>query len=104
MRFKVVCCRHHGASRPRQDVLADPGYVGDLEVVQAPHVISKRLCTVAVLRPSDGLPLGKPFPDLYQVELVAMSPQAFTLVGTEVIATADGVTREFAQVWWLRLP
>jgi hypothetical protein len=99
MRFRVVRLRHRGRPLPRREWQSREAHEGDLRVEQLydedllRHLRLARLVDVARSSRPDALPA------LYDPVLVAMSPQAFTLMGFERIV---GV--EYAQSWLVALP
>jgi hypothetical protein len=99
MRFRVLRLRHRGRPLPRHEWQRHAPVVGDLRVEQLyddellRHLRLARLVDVARSAGPDALPA------LYDPVLVAMSPQAFTLLGFE---RADDA--EYAQSWWIALP
>jgi hypothetical protein len=99
MRFRVLRLRHRGRPLPRRDWQAREPSVGDLRVEQLydeellRHLRFARLVDIQRTAGPDALPA------LYDPVLVAMSPQAFTLMGFERI---EGV--EYAQSWLVALP
>ena len=94
MRFRVLRLRQRGRVLPRRLWQAYAPHVGDLRVEQLydeellRHLRLARLVDVGRTAGPDALPA------LYDPVLVAMSPQAFTLMGFERI---EGV--EYAQSW-----
>ena len=84
---------------PRHEWQARPAVVGDLRVEQLydqellRHLRFARLVDIARAAGPDALPA------LYDPVLVAMSPQAFTLMGFERIEGA-----EYAQSWLIAMP
>jgi hypothetical protein len=99
MRFRVLRLRHRGRPLPRREWQAREARVGDLRVEQLfdeellRHLRLARLVDVQRTAGPDALPA------LYDPVLVAMSPQAFTLMGFERV---EGV--EYAQSWLVALP
>ena len=99
MRFRVLRLRHRGRPLPRREWHAGAPQVGDLRVEQLydeellRHLRFARLVDIARTAGPDALPA------LYDPVLVAMSPQAFTLMGFERIEGA-----EYAQSWLVALP
>lgn len=99
MRFRVLRLRLRGRPLPRREWQAREPQVGDLRVEQLydeellRHLRLARLVDVQRTAGPDALPA------LYDPVLVAMSPQAFTLMGFERI---EGV--EYAQSWLVALP
>jgi hypothetical protein len=99
MRFRVLRQRHRGRPLPRHEWQARAPVVGDLRVEQLydedllRHLRLARLVDVARSVGPDALPA------LYDPVLVAMSPQAFTLMGFERVEGID-----YAQSWLIALP
>ena len=94
MRFRVLRLRHRGRPLPRHEWHNREPAIGDLRVEQLfdeellRHLRFARLVDVARASGPDALPA------LYDPVLVAMSQQAFTLMGFERV---DGA--EYAQSW-----
>jgi hypothetical protein len=99
MRFRVLRLRYHGRPLPRHEWQKREPTLGDLRVEQLydeellRHLRLARLVDIARSAGPDALPA------LYDPVLVAMSPQAFTLMGFERIEGA-----EFAQSWLVAMP
>ena len=99
MRFRVLRLRLRGRPLPRREWQAREPVVGDLRVEQLfdeellRHLRLARLVDIGRSAGPDALPA------LYDPVLVAMSPQAFTLMGFERIEGA-----EYAQSWLVALP
>jgi hypothetical protein len=99
MRFRVLRLRHRGRPLPRREWHAGEPRIGDLRVEQLydeellRHLRLARLVDIRRTAGPDALPA------LYDPVLVAMSPQAFTLMGFERI---EGV--EYAQSWLVAPP
>ena len=99
MRFRVLRLRQRGRPLPRHEWQARPAVAGDLRVEQLydedllRHLRLARLVDVARAAGPD------PLPSLYDPVLIAMSPQAFTLMGFERIEGA-----EYAQSWLVVMP
>ena len=99
MRFRVLRLRLRGRPLPRNEWQARDPVVGDLRVEQLfdeellRHLRLARLVDIGRSAGPDALPA------LYDPVLVAMSPQAFTLMGFERIEGA-----EYAQSWLVALP
>lgn len=94
MRFTVRFLRYRGRPLPRREVVNRPALAGDLRIEECMddelrrNVKMARLVDTKDVRPSNATPT------LLDVQIVAMSPQAFTLHGFERIEGAD-----FAQSW-----
>ena len=99
MRFRVLRLRHRGRALPRREWQAREPHEGDLRVEQLydedllRHLRLARLVDIRRSAGPDALPA------LYDPMLVAMSPQAFTLMGFERIEGVD-----YAQSWLVALP
>jgi len=94
MLFGIRYLRYRGRILPWRDVINQTLKCGDLRIEECldanlrRYVRTGRLCDEAIVLRSETLP------ELFDVRLLAMSPQAFTLTGFE---RADGV--EYAQSW-----
>jgi len=94
MRFVVRLLRHRGRILPWRDAVNRPALAGDLRIEECldeqlhRYVRTARLFDEANVRPSAVRP------ELLDVRIMAMSPQAFTLTGFERV---EGV--EYAQSW-----
>ena len=94
MRFVVRLLRHRGRILPWREVANWVPKRGDLRIEECRdeelrrYVRTARLFDEANVRPSNVLP------ELLDVRIMAMSPQAFTLTGFERV---DGI--EYAQSW-----
>jgi hypothetical protein len=99
MRFRVLRLRQRGRPLPRHEWQARAAVIGDLRVEQLydeqllRHLRLARLVDIARAAGPDALPA------LYDPVIVAMSPQAFTLMGFERIEGA-----EYAQSWFIAMP
>jgi len=94
MRFSVMRLRHRGRPLPKREWAYRAQVVGELRVEQLydeellRHIrIARLVSLVRVTGPEE-------LPALYDPQLIAMSPQAFTLAGFERIDGAD-----YAQSW-----
>jgi len=97
MRFAVRFLRYKGRVLPWRDVVNRPALVGDLRIEECRDEELKRYLRTARVW-DDWSVVGKAErPTLYDVHIVAMSPQAFSLSGFERI---DGA--EYAQSWLVR--
>jgi hypothetical protein len=94
MRFLVRPLRSHGRVLPWRDVINRPALVGDLRVEERLDEELHRYVRIARLFDHHDVRPGRELPELLDVRLVVMSPQAFTLTGFERI---DGAA--YAQSW-----
>ena len=93
MRFSIRLLRHRGRVLPPREVANQPPKVGDLRIEECRDEILKQ--TLRTARLVDVLHIVKQdVPELLDVKVVAVSPQAFTLTGFERVGEA-----EFAQSW-----
>jgi len=97
MRFAVRFLRHRGRIIPWREIANQPAEVGDLRVEECRDEELRRYVRAAKLFPTEG---GGRYlvslPELLDVRLISMSPQAFTLAGLERI---EGT--EYAQSWFV---
>jgi hypothetical protein len=100
MRFAVRFLRFHGRILPWREVINRPALVGDVRIEETRDDELRRYVRTAKLYP-DGEAVVRlaGLPELYDVRVVAMSQQAFTLCGLE----RDGGV-EYAQSWLVALP
>jgi hypothetical protein len=94
MRFAVRFLRHRGRIIPWRMIANQPAKVGDLRIEECRDEELHRYVRAAKLFPSDASRYLTTLPELLDVQIVGMSPQAFTLSGFERI---DGA--EYAQSW-----
>ncbi len=94
MRFAVVPVCVWGRPLARRDVVNQRPLAGDLRVEYVLDAVRLRHLRVARLVDPGAPTRGELLPVLLDVQLVAMSPGAFTLSGFERI---DGA--EYAQAW-----
>ena len=94
MRFAVRFLRYRGRILPWREVVNRPALVGDLRVEARMDEELRRYVKLARLADLFSVVSAGQQPELLDVTLVAMSPQAFTLSGFE----RDNGT-EFAQSW-----
>ena len=99
MRFRVLRLRHRGRPLPRREWQGREPQVGDLRVEQLYDEELLRHLRLARLVDIQRTAGHEALPALYDPVLVAMKPQAFTLMGFERI---QGV--EYAQSWHVALP
>ena len=95
MRFAVRLLRYRGRVVPWRDVVNRVPKVGDVRIEEIRDDELRRYVRTARLFPDDGRVVATtPVPELFDVRIIGMSQQAFTLAGLERI---DGA--EFAQSW-----
>ena len=94
MRFVVHFLRHRGRILPWREVVNRPPRYGDLRIEERRDDDLRRYVRTARLVDPDIVISSNPTPELLDVRIMAMSPQAFTLTGFERV---DGV--EYAQSW-----
>ena len=94
MRFSVRLLRHRGRILPWRVVANRPALVGDLRIEEVRDEELRRYLRTAQLWDDQSIKPVADRPCLYDVHLVAMSPQAFSLSGFERV---DGA--EYAQSW-----
>ena len=94
MLFVVRFLRYRGRILPWREVVNRPALAGDLRVEECYDEDLRRHLRIArLLDPATPGNTGMP-PSLYDVQLIGMSPSAFSLAGLERLA---GV--EYAQSW-----
>lgn len=94
MRFIVRFLRYQGRALPWREVINRPALAGDLRVEERLDDELHRYVRIARLVDDRDVRPGRELPELLDVHLVVMSPQAFTLTGFERIAGAA-----YAQSW-----
>jgi hypothetical protein len=94
MRFAVRFLRNRGRILPWREVVNQEPRIGDLRIEECLDAELHRYVRTARLFNSDSAIYSEKLPELLDVRLMAMSPQAFTLAGFE---RAAGV--EYAQSW-----
>jgi hypothetical protein len=94
MRFSIRPLRFRGRILPWRDVINRPGLVGDLRIEECQDEELKRSLRIALLWDERSVLPSKDRPHLFDVHIIGMSPQAFTLSGFERI---DGA--EYMQSW-----
>jgi hypothetical protein len=94
MRFAVRFLRYRGRIVPYREVVNKPAFVGELRIEECHDDELHRYVRTATLHHESVSTYRADAPRLYDVRLMAMSPQAFTLTGLERI---DGA--EYAQSW-----
>ena len=99
MRFAVRFLRYRGRILPWRDVMNQAARVGDLRVEECLDDELRRYVRTARLVDVERVVNSVRPPELLDVRLVAMSPQAFTLTGFERDAGA-----EYAQSWLVSAP
>jgi len=98
MRFIVRLLRHRGRILPWRDVVNRPALTGDLRIEDCRDELLRRYVRTARLVDTDNVRPSPATPELLDVHIMAMSPQAFTLTGFERV---EGV--EYAQSWLVSL-
>lgn len=99
MRFVVRFLRYRGRVLPWREVMNQTPKYGDLRIDECLDENLRRYLRTARLFDEAKVLPSKALPELLDVRLMAMSPQAFTLTGFE---RADGV--EYAQSWLVSDP
>ena len=100
MRFAVRLLRYRGRVVPWRDVVNRAPKVGDVRIEEIRDDELRRYVRTARLFPDDGRVVpATAIPELFDVRMIGMSQQAFTLAGLERI---DGA--EFAQSWLVSPP
>lgn len=94
MHFAVHLLRRRGRLLPWREVVNQPALTGDLRIEEIRDGSLHRYIRTARLFRDMELLHRDDRPTLYDVHIVAMSPQAFTLAGFERVEDA-----EFAQSW-----
>ena len=94
MRFAVRFLRHRGRIIPWREIANQPAKVGDLRIEECRDEELHRYVRTAKLFPNDASRYLATLPELLDVQIIGMSPQALTLAGFERI---DGA--EYAQSW-----
>ena len=94
MRFVIRFLRHRGRILPWRDVLNQAPRVGDLRIEECLDTDLHRYVRTARLFDAESAIYSDKLPELLDVRLMAMSPQAFTLAGFERVACV-----EYAQSW-----
>jgi hypothetical protein len=99
MRFAIRFLRHRGRILPWRDAVNQSARIGDLRIEECLDEELHRYVRTARLFDTDSVIYSIQRPELLDVRLMAMSPQAFTLTGFERMV---GV--EYAQSWIVTLP
>jgi hypothetical protein len=94
MRFAIRFLRHRGHIIPWRTVANQPVRIGDLRIEEWRDEELHRYVRAAKLFAEEGSRYSAALPELLDVRLITMSPQAFTLAGVERIDGAD-----YAQSW-----
>ena len=94
MRFAVRFLRHRGRIIPWRMVANQLVKIGDLRIEECRDEELHRYVRTAKLFADDTTRYSVTLPELLDVRLISMSPQAFTLAGFERIEGA-----EYAQSW-----
>jgi hypothetical protein len=88
MRFAVRFLRHRGRMIPLRMVANQPVKIGDLRIEECRDEELHRYVRMAKLFADDTSRYSADLPQLLDVRLISMSPQAFTLAGFERISNA----------------
>ena len=88
MLFAVRLLRRRGRPLPWREVVNAPALTGDLRIEEIRDAALKRYVRTARLFRDLEILHGDDRPTLYDVQIVAMSPQAFTLAGFERVEEA----------------
>jgi len=94
VRFAVRLLRHRGRVLPWREVVNRPPLVGDLRIEEIRDEELRRYLRTALLSDDFSVRPAADRPCLFDVHIVGMSPQAFSLTGFERV---DGA--EYAQSW-----
>ena len=94
MRFAIRFLRHRGRILPWRDVMNQEPRIGDLRIEECLDGELRRYVRTARLFGVESALYSDTLPELLDVRLMAISPQAFTLAGFERV---EGV--EYAQSW-----
>jgi hypothetical protein len=94
MRYSVRRLRYRGRILPWREVLSRPALVGDLRIEECRDEELKRSLRTALLWDERSVLPSEERPRLFDVHIIGMSPQAFTLTGFERL---DGA--EYMQSW-----
>jgi hypothetical protein len=94
VRFAVRLLRYHGRVIPWREVINRPPLVGDLRIEEVRDEELRRYVRTALLWNEHSVLPSRDRPCLFDVHIVGMSPQAFSLTGFERV---DGA--EYAQSW-----
>jgi hypothetical protein len=97
VRFSVRFLRYRGRILPWRQVINRPALVGDLRIEECRDDDLHRYVKTASLWDERSVLNSADRPHLFDVRIIGMSPQAFTLTGFERV---DGV--EYAQSWIVR--
>jgi hypothetical protein len=98
MRFAIRLLRYHGRILPWRDVVNQPPLVGDLRIEQTHDEELRRYVRAAFIWDECSVLPSRDRPCLFDVHIVAMSPQAFSLSGFERV---DGA--EYMQSWLVQV-
>src|SRR5260221_59966 len=83
MRFVVRFLRHRGRILPWREVVNRAPKIGDLRIEECRDEKLRRYVRTARLFDTDRVLPSDSLPELLDVRIMAMSPQAFTLTGFE---------------------
>ena len=99
MRFAIRLLRHKGRILPWRDVVNRSPLVGDLRIEETRDEDLRRYVRTALLWDEQSVLPSARRPCLFDVHIVGMSPQAFSLSGFERV---DGT--EYSQSWLVQRP
>lgn len=102
MRFRVVVTHHRGVPRPKREIAAADGTIGELLTTDRSDELLRRTTVVATLIDPRGGAQTELLPSLHDACLVLMAPGGMMLRGSERLSTTDDQTVEFVQGWWAR--
>ena len=97
VRFSIRLLRYRGRILPWREVINRPVLVGDLRIEECRDDELHRYVKTASLWDERSVLHAADRPQLFDVRIIGMSPQAFTLTGFERL---NGV--EYAQSWIVR--
>ena len=83
---------------PWREVVNQPPQLGDLRIEEARDAERRRYVRSAKLFREDAIVFSTALPELHDVRIVSMSPQAFTLAGFERVEGCES-----AQSWLVAL-
>ena len=97
MRFPVVPMRSRGRPLPRADLAYCPPWIGDLRIEEIRDEQLMRYVRMARVLVLDRPRAADVLAELFEPQIIAMSPQAFTLSGYERVGDQC-----YAQSWLVR--